>query len=139
MERRIPAIDIRCGIRYGAGRKLRVGNIVQPFFVEKPQIKVINCFFTPNRNIVEPSHALVPLRTIGRNTMHITAFCPEHHLKAAVQYFLGAIKAACLLHIGIYRLRLNINQLNIAVRLQLRISESMIGEARMPFFFSVTL
>ena len=73
---------------------LGVPNVPQPFRIEPDQIEVIDRRFRPGGHIVQPSHALVPLRAIGRQAVQVIGLCPDNDLLDLIDQLARAVEPA---------------------------------------------
>ena len=66
------------------------------FGIEARQVEVVERLLDAHRHVVKPSHALVALRTVGRDAVQVARFGGLDHLVDAVQQLVAATERAGL-------------------------------------------
>ena len=119
---------------------LRIAHVVQKFRIEARQIEIIEGLLDPYRQIVHPSHPLVPLRAVGRNAVQVARLRGYNHLVDPVQQLVATPELARLVHRIADNFDDNIPLLrSLWQTFDLNISESMVGETGFPPLYSLTL
>src|SRR3546814_5003552 len=75
-------------------RILGVGDIADKLAEKPPTVKVVNKLLGPCRHVIEPTHALVALRAVGRHAVKIALLRPSHERMNAIEQRIIAFKLA---------------------------------------------